>query len=707
MTAACSACAVAPAAMEIADITTSVQLSVPSIRCAACIGAIEDHFRHLQGVREARVNATKKRVYIKSDLPEDKLVSALGDIGYKAYPLDQAALSTDEDPVGRDLILRMGVSGFAMMNVMLLSVAVWSGATDATRDLFHLISAVIALPAVLFAARPFFVHAMEALRVGRLNMDVPISLAIILAAGMSLYESLNSGAHAYFDAALSLTFFLLIGRYQGHRTKSAAHSAAAELAALEVHRADRKVGRRFESIPVSELNIGDTVLVSSGVRVPADGELLAGEALTDRSFLTGESDPVNHARQDTLCAGEINLGAPFEMKVQAVGSDTRLRRIAELVEMAENTRNSYTSLADKAARVYAPVVHVLAVISFLGWFIATGDFRHSLNIAIAVLIITCPCALGLAVPAVSTAAISRLYHMGFLVKSGTALERLANVSSVALDKTGTLTAPGFTFEVDGISAAHSAIAKGLAQHSSHPVSNALARHLSDVEPADICDVREVSGCGVKGTWHGQSIALGRGAWLGTPGSELTLKITDETIILPFAETLLPGAKEMAAGLKDRGLQLEIISGDTATKTAKLAEKLGIKNWYACKSPEEKAQLVREHTAANGTCMIGDGINDTAALASANVSIAPGNALDATRNAADIVMIGDALKDVPTVVSVARLSVRLSKENFGIAILYNIIAVPVAMAGFATPLLAALAMSTSSITVLLNAMRVRL
>ncbi|MEO0919491.1 MAG: heavy metal translocating P-type ATPase [Pseudomonadota bacterium] len=231
MTAACSACAVAPAAMEIADITTSVQLSVPSIRCAACIGAIEDHFRHLQGVREARVNATKKRVYIKSDLPEDKLVSALGDIGYKAYPLDQAALSTDEDPVGRDLILRMGVSGFAMMNVMLLSVAVWSGATDATRDLFHLISAVIALPAVLFAARPFFVHAMEALRVGRLNMDVPISLAIILAAGMSLYESLNSGAHAYFDAALSLTFFLLIGRYQGHRTKSAAHSAAAELAA--------------------------------------------------------------------------------------------------------------------------------------------------------------------------------------------------------------------------------------------------------------------------------------------------------------------------------------------------------------------------------------------------------------------------------------------------------------------------------------------
>lgn len=707
MSAACGACAAAPAAMELADTSTSSQLSVPSIRCAACIGAIENHFHRIEGVREARVNATQKRVYIKSELPEDMLVSALKDIGYDAYPLDQAALSTDKDPVGRDLILRMGVSGFAMMNVMLLSVAVWSGATDATRDLFHLISAAIALPAVLFSARPFFVHAMQALRVGRLNMDVPISLAIILATGMSLYEALNSGAHAYFDAALSLTFFLLIGRYLEHRTKSAAHSAAAELAALEVHRADRKVGKCYENVPVNELSFGDTVLVGSGVRVPADGALLGSEALTDRSFLTGESDPVSHKEKDTLCAGEINLGAPFELKIEAVGADTRLRRIAELVEMAENTRNSYTSLADKAARIYAPVVHILAAASFLGWFFATGDFRHSLNIAIAVLIITCPCALGLAVPAVSTAAISRLYHMGFLVKSGTALERLANVSSVVLDKTGTLTAPGFTFDVDGLTEKQSAIAKGLAQHSSHPVSNALVRHLPGIEPTELKGVVEVPGCGIKGKWQGLGVALGRGSWLGKPGRELTLKIGDDTIALPFAEKLLPGAEEMVRGLANKGLEPEILSGDNARKTARLAQELGIAHWHSNASPEEKARHVKEFSMLRGTCMVGDGINDTAALAFADVSIAPGNALDATRNAADIVMIGDSLKDVPTLVSVARKSVQLSKENFGIAIVYNIIAVPVAMAGFATPLLAALAMSTSSITVLLNAMRVRL
>ncbi|MEO0543135.1 MAG: heavy metal translocating P-type ATPase [Pseudomonadota bacterium] len=706
MTAACSACAAAPAALELADSTASVQLSVPSIRCAACIGTIEDHFRQMAGVREARVNATQKRVYIKSDLPDEMLVSALSDIGYQAFPLDQAALSGEKDPVGKDLILRMGVSGFAMMNVMLLSVAVWSGATDATRDMFHLISAAIALPTVIFSGRPFFVHAMQALRVGRMNMDVPISLSIILAVGMSLYESLNSGPHAYFDAALALTFFLLIGRYLEHRTKSAAHSAAAELAALEVHRADRKVGRRYENVPVSDLSVGDTVLVGSGVRVPADGALLSGEALTDRSFLTGESDPVSHSRDDTLCAGEINLGAPFELKIEAVGANTRLRRIAELVEMAENTRNSYTSLADKAARYYAPVVHILAAASFTGWMVATGDLRISINVAIAVLIITCPCALGLAVPAVSTAAISRLYHMGFLVKSGTALERLAEVSSVILDKTGTLTAPGFSFEADALNAEHSAIAKALAQQSSHPVSVALVQHLSDVEPATITDVLEVPGAGIEGTWEGQPVKLGRGSWLGSPGSELTLKVGENAIALPFAEKLLPGTQDMVRGLANRGLEPEILSGDNARKTARLAQKLGITHWHSNASPEEKARLVQELAALRGTCMVGDGINDTAALAYADVSIAPGKALDATRNAADIVMIGDALKDVPTLVSVARKSVRLSKENFGIAIVYNLIAVPIAMAGFATPLLAALAMSTSSITVLLNAMRVR-
>lgn len=706
MISACPACVAAPAAIEMATMSKGMQFSVPSIHCASCIGVIERHLSNVPGVQAARVNATLKRVTIQSALSSDALLAELSAIGYDAYLLDADALKNDADPVGRDLILRMGVAGFAMMNVMLLSVAVWSGATDATRDLFHLISAAIALPAVIFSARPFLDQAIKALRRGRLNMDVPISLAIVLAAGMSLYESLNGGHHAYFDAALSLTFFLLIGRYLEHRTKSAARSAASELAALEVHRADRKVGKSIETVPVKDLCIGDTIVVSAGMRVPVDGQLQTAAAMTDRSFLTGESDPVAHSPGDALCAGEINLAQPFEMVATAVGEDTRLRRIAALVETAENARNSYTSLAQKAAQIYAPAVHLLALVTFLGWAVIGGDLRQALNIAIAVLIITCPCALGLAVPAVSTAAISRLYGMGFLVKSGTALERLAGVTSMVFDKTGTLTKPGFSFDLAALDQAQSAVAKGLAQHSSHPLSKALVDHLAEDTAAEVVSVTEHPGLGIAGVWRGQSVALGRATWFGKTDQTLSLMIGDTVIPLPNDEAIVPGAKGLSPALARLQVTSEILSGDTDRKTARMARQIGMTKWQSNVSPEEKAQLVALRAASGPVCMIGDGINDTAALAQATVSIAPGTALDASRNAADIVMIGQNLRNIPNVVAVSRKAVRLSKQNFGIAILYNLVAVPVAMAGFATPLIAALAMSASSITVVANAMRVR-
>lgn len=501
MTAACAACCAAPAAVALAQQAEAVHLSVPRMRCAVCISSIEDGLAALDGVRAVRANLTQKRVRIEADRPVQDLCAALQAIGYEAFPLDTRALASDTDPAGRDLVMRLGVAGFAMMNVMLLSVAVWSGASGATRDLFHLISALIALPTVLYAAQPFFRNAWSALRVRRLNMDVPISLAIVLAAGMSLFETLHGGEHAYFDAALSLTFFLLIGRYLEHRTRRAARSAAKELSALEAFIAERRTPQGTQTVPIDALSIGETVLVPTGVRIPVDGVLLGREAHTDRAFLTGESEPVVHQRHDPLKAGEINLGAPFELSVAAIGADTQLQRLAHLVATAETARTRYTGLADRAARIYAPAVHILGLATFLGWCVATGDVRHALNIAISVLIITCPCALGLAVPAVSTAAVSALYRLGFLVKSATALERLAEVKTVVFDKTGTLTTPGFTFALDALTAKDAALVKALAQHSAHPVSSALNAHLSDVAPAQITDVRDVPSKGVT-AFHG-------------------------------------------------------------------------------------------------------------------------------------------------------------------------------------------------------------
>ena len=705
MTAACPACSVVPTEIETPSPKTSMALSVPGMRCAACISAIENTLNRHPGVSDARVNFTLKRANIESDLEPEQLVAVLADAGYEAYPLDQTALGHEVDTVGRDLVLRLGVAGFAMMNVMLLSVAVWSGATDATRDMFHLISAAIALPAALFSAKPFFSSAASALSAGRLNMDVPISLAILLAGAISLFEALNGGSHAYFDAALSLTFFLLIGRVLEQRTRASARSAARELSALETHEALRKSGRSVDKVAASDLAPGDTVVVPTGVRVPVDGTLASPAAFTDRSFLTGESDPVHHATGKTLRAGEINLGPAFDLIATAVGEETKLRQMARLVEAAENVRNSYTSLADRVARFYAPAVHMLAAVTFAGWLWTTGDVRTSLNTAVAVLIITCPCALGLAVPAVATAAVGRLYRMGFLVKSGTALERLAEVDRIVFDKTGTLTKPGFSFELSSLSEDARAVAKALAQRSSHPLSVALNAYLGDTKPADIADLAEETGRGLRATWNGETVWLGRDQSPAHRG--LVLKVGETATPLSYHESAVEGTEGLAGALQQTGMHPIILSGDQEGKTRRLADKLGFSDWMAGMSPDDKHHHIVELTkAGQQPCMVGDGINDTAALTAAHASVAPGSALDAARNAADVVILGGTLKYLPDLLEISRKSVRLSRQNFAIAFCYNAIAIPFAVAGFATPIAAALAMSASSICVLLNALRVR-
>lgn len=702
MTAACPACAAVPMAQDI-DIGPTLQFSLPDIHCAACIGKIERGLGSVIGVRAVQVNLSLKRLTVSGNVNPENIEATLRDLGFAAYPLDLEALNTARDIVGRTLLMRMAVAGFAMMNVMMLSVAVWSGATDATRDLFHLISAAIALPVVVYAGQPFFQNAWSALRVRRLNMDVPISLAIVLAAGMSLYETLNGGAHAYFDAALSLTFFLLIGRYMDHRTRSAARSAAKELTALEVQTAQRLVNGTSQTVPVAALEIGDIITVSTGARVPVDGVLTSNTALMDRSFLTGESATVDVAQDEMLQAGEINVAAQLTLRATAVGDDTSLRRMASMVETAENSRNTYTALADRAAQIYAPAVHLLALLAFIGWYIGTGDVRHALNVAIAVLIITCPCALGLAVPAVSTAAISRLFTMGYLVKHDTALERLAETTQVVFDKTGTLSMPSVTLPKP-FSDDEGAVAKALAQASHHPLSRALETTLSNVSAANLEQITEVAGQGIHGKWNGQTVRLGRGAWLDAGFDGLGLQIGDANPRLIIAsETPRPGVRKALAGLN---LPCEIVTGDAQGPAQRFAADLGI-GVTANVRPDEKLHYLQQLSNTGGfVLMVGDGLNDTAALAAAHASIAPASALDASRSASDVVILKDSFEELPLLLTIAKLTRRLSKQNFAIAAIYNGIAIPIALAGFATPLAAALAMSASSITVLLNSQRIR-
>lgn len=719
---ACPACDAAPLAERVAGAAAArgdLVLSLPTAHCATCITDVERALLAQPGVRAARVNLTLRRVMI--DAPgrsAEDLIPVLEKFGYEAHELDASVLSsTAAERQGRDILMRIGVSGFAMMNIMILSVAVWSGATGATRDMFHWISAVIALPTVIFAGKPFFVSAWNSLKAGRLGMDVPISLALILASAISLFETLHSGTHAYFDAAVMLCFFLLVGRYLDFRTRAVARSAAEELTALEVPRATLLRDGTEQVVNVADLAPGDVIRIRPGARVAADGQVIAGMSEIDRSLLTGESLPVQAGPGAVLLAGEVNLTGPLDLRVSAAGRDSSLTRLAHLVAMAEATRGRYASLAERASRLYSPVVHVVALFSYGLWMYWTGDWRIALNVAAAVLIITCPCALGLAVPAVVTAASGKLFKRGLLIKDGTALERLAEVDTVVFDKTGTLTMgrPELV-SLDALPDDLRPLALAIAGASSHPLSRALAAALvaEGVAPAPLDRVAEVPGFGIEGAYQGRRVRLGRADWVGadaplaSDGPVSVLAVDGAApVLLRFADALRPGAAECVAALRASGRRVIMLSGDTPAAVARAAADLGIADFHAGVTPQEKEATVAG-LAGDGAkvLMVGDGLNDTAALARAHVSISPATALDAARVASDIVLMGQDLAPVAGAIDLAGQARRRIKENFAISIAYNLVAVPFAIMGLATPLMAALAMSISSISVTLNALRLR-
>jgi len=712
---ACPACVVGPrsdAVKQGAAAGDTIHLSLPAIHCACCIATVERGLLGRDDVRRARVNLNRKQatIIVTPGTAPEALIDHLGSLGIQANLLDSAALGPVSDTQGRALLLRIAIAGFAMMNVMLMSVAVWSGAGEATRTLFHWLSAAITLPAIGYAAQPFFRNGWQALRVGRLNMDVPISLALILATGMSLYETAAGGADAYFDAALSLTFFLLVGRYLDHRCRTSARSAATELAALEVPRITRLTEAGREVINLAQAAIGDLIVVLPGGRIPVDGVVTEGASDIDRAMLTGESLPVSAGVGTQLSAGEVNLTGPLTLRATAVGADTTLRRMVTMIDAAESARNRYTALADRAAAIYAPAVHLLAFVTFVGWFVIGGDARVALNIAIAVLIITCPCALGLAVPAVSTAAAGRLFRRGLLVKDGTALERIAKTDTVVFDKTGTLTEG--QLEIGATAAltdTQRSVALALAQSSSHPVSRAIALGLTDDTPATLLQITEHPASGVTGLWQNKDVRLGSAAFVEAQGNDqhgAWLRIGDaDPVFLPLVARMREGADAAIKALIEQGQHVHLISGDGTAPTRALAQQLGITNWHAGQRPEDKvAYLNGLGDAGHHVLMVGDGLNDTGALAAAHASLSPASAVDAARAASDVVMLGQSMAALPELITTAKQSKSRILENFAIAAGYNALVIPFAMAGFVTPLLAAIFMSTSSITVLLNALR---
>jgi P-type Cu2+ transporter len=701
--------------------TAHMTLAVEGVGCASCIRKIEGGLKQVPGVVDARLNFSNRRLAV--DWREDALdaaavIEALRRIGYLSHPFEPERAEADEAKHARWLLKCLAVAGFAAMNVMLLSVSVWSGnvtdMTADTRDLFHWLSALIALPAAAYAGQPFFQSALRAIRARHLNMDVPISLGVILALAMSVVETARHAPHAYFDSAVMLLFFLLCGRYLDHAMRRKTRSVAANLAALKAEFAHRlEPGNEVVQVPAGALKPGDRLLVRPGDRVPADGIVMSGTSEVDESLVTGETLRRKVATGATVYAGATNFGGALTVRVTAAGGDTLIDEVERLLQRAIAAKSRTVRLADRAARLYAPFVHATAALTAIGWLVAGASLHDAIVTAIAVLIITCPCALALAIPAVQVVASGRLFRAGVILNAGDVIERLADIDTVIFDKTGTLTLPEpRVAEVERIDPELTEQAARLALSSHHPLAAALAREARERVP--YCGAVEEAGCGVRALIAGSEARLGSRDFCGMMDepraggdglSEIAFVRGQERAIFTFRQKIRPDAGAVVAALRRQGLDIRILSGDRARAVAPVADALGIRDWIAELKPAGKiAAIDRLKAQGRRVLMVGDGLNDAPALAAAHVSLSPISAAHITQAQADAVFLGDRLAPVRAAIATARLAMRLMRQNLWFAVVYNTIAVPIAIAGYVTPLIAAVAMSSSSALVTLNALR---
>ncbi|KRQ98129.1 heavy metal translocating P-type ATPase [Bradyrhizobium valentinum] len=703
-----------------------IDLAVEGISCAGCISKIERGLSAIPDVTLARVNLTDRRVALEwkeGALDPARFIDCLVELGYKAYPFEAVTAEAAEAENSRFLLRCLGVAAFATMNVMMLSIPVWSGNVSdmlpEQRDFFHWISALIALPAAAYAGQPFFRSAFNALRSGNVNMDVPISIGVILALATSIVETIGHAEHAYFDAAIMLLTFLLIGRYLEQNMQRRTRAVAGNLAALKAETATKFVGPdEISVVPAAAVKAGDIVLLRPGERSAIDGTVIDGRSEIDQSLITGETSHAAVKPGSAVYAGSLNISGSLRIRVSAASEGTLLADIQRLLDHAVQVRSRYVQLADRASRLYAPVVHATAFLTMIGWLIAGASVHDAIITAIAVLIITCPCALGLAIPTVQTVASGAMFRAGVLLNSGDAIERVAEIDRIIFDKTGTLTLP----ELDVVnSAAVPAdvfeLAGRLALASHHPVASALARAAGAKSP--LPGITEQPGQGVRGVLKGEEVRLGSPTFCKADDlANEVLSRDPEVSVVAFArgekryvfavcQSLRPDARAVIAALQKRGVAVEIVSGDREPAVRAAAEMLQIPEWRAGVTPADKIARIGELKRQGfKVMMVGDGLNDAPSLAAAHVSMSPISAAHLSQATADLVFLGNRLAPVIAAVDHSRKALRLMRQNLYLAVGYNCLAVPIAILGFVTPLIAAAAMSGSSILVMLNALRAR-
>ena len=725
-----------------------VNLLVEGIHCAACVWLIEQGLGGVDGVREARVNLTGRRLRVQWDSTRVRLsalLQRLADLGYAAVPFDPQAAEGSIQRENRRLLYRMAFAGFAAMNLMWISIALYAGADQGEyRGLFHWLGLLIATPTLAYSGWPFYAGAWRGLRRLRLSMDLPIAIGASITYLYSLYVTVSGSGHVYWDTVVNFLFVILVGRYLEAISKRRAVSATQRLLDLQPRVATLRKDGEESIVPIRAVRPGDVMLVRPGETIPADGEVIRGRSRVDESMLTGESTPVARAVGDKVSAGTLNGTGSLEVQVAAVLRDSALGRIVELVESAQASKAPIQCTADRIVPWFVAVTLALAAVTFGFW--VRQDAETALMAATSVLIITCPCAFGLATPMAIAVASGTGARHGILVKNGAVLETLSSIGHFVFDKTGTITEGRprviAVRDADGdwplaTPAAWSeprrrqlAVAAALEGHSEHPAARAV------VDLAEAAGVRHKAlavddfaaepGYGVSARVDGSALVIGTADWLTRNGIAVTAGLADEGAGAGAGDgtvfCAIDGAAALRFTLRDRpradaadtiralradGIRVTLLTGDRRRVAEAIAAEVGADQVIAEVLPADKDAVIgRLRDAGQRVAMVGDGINDAPALVRADVGIAVGSGTDVSIASADIVLIASELGRVRDAGRLARRTLRVIRQNIGLSITYNVIMVPLAMAALITPLVAAISMPLSSLAVIGNSARIR-
>ncbi len=700
-------------------------LLIEGVHCAACTWLIRQSLERIEGVSEVEVNPATTRATLRWN-PEktrlSRLLHTIARLGYRPHPGKRSEGEHLRLKERRQAILRLGLAGMGMMQVMTYAISLYTGIfegmDEGTRTFLRYVSMLITTPVLFYSGLPFLRGAWRDLKNRHLGMDVPVALALLMAYFASVWETLNHGPHVYFDSVVMFVFFLLVARQVEQNVRHRAGSTADALSELTPSSAIRLTDTGRETVGIRELKPGDRVLVRDGEAIPADGVLVAGGTWVDESLITGESRPVWRETGDTVIAGSTVQGDPVEIRIIRTGRDTVLSTITRLLERAQSQTPPIARLTDRIAAWFVAGILLLAAGTWSWW--AMHDPANAFSITIAVLVVTCPCALSLATPVSLAAASAHMTARGLLVASSEALETLPQVDTVLFDKTGTLTTGELRIQQvlpePGLQAEQlMQLAALLEQDSAHPIARAFAGHLR--QSADL-QIRTLPGQGVEAHWQGHLYRLGQVRFaLNDPDAHWPEELGEGTRLclsrdgrpmgwFVLRDEIREDTTRVIQRLQRQGLRVGLLSGDEQAHVRNLAERLGVDFWQAEQMPADKlAYLQAEQRQGRRVCMVGDGVNDAPVLAASDVSVAMGQGAALAQSTSHFILLAERLQPLDDGFAIARATRRIIRQNLGWALGYNITAIPLAASGWVEPWMAALGMSGSSLVVVLNAWRI--